>query len=267
MDISEHLKKPHLSASSINQYLDCGLSYKFARIDRLEPEFFPDTMLFGSTIHQVLENYYLNKQAGIHPSLKDLQNCFEKLWTLKTNQLENVHYSQNKDQHSYLVEGKELLSAWYEKQPEQNYRILGVEEEFVFYVPGIEIPIVGYIDLLEEDETGIIIVTDFKTTARSYGREEIDTNMQLLMYQLFLKSSAYKDREILLRLDCLIKTKTPKFESYYTTRSQEDEKRLIRKVQQVWDGIQKEVYLPANTGWKCKGCQYQNTCQKWFLES
>ena len=40
--ISEIRGQPHLSASSVNDYLDCGLLYKFSRIDKIQPEFRSD---------------------------------------------------------------------------------------------------------------------------------------------------------------------------------------------------------------------------------
>jgi putative RecB family exonuclease len=64
----------------------------------------------------------------------------------------------------------------------------------------------------------------------------------------------------------LIKTKTPKFEQYYTTRSEVDERRLAKKIIQVWDGISKGVFVPNDGHWKCKGCAYKKACDEW-LES
>jgi len=61
------------------------------------------------------------------------------------------------------------------------------------------------------------------------------------------KANGFAGREILLRFDCLIKTLKPKFETYYTVRSEVDEKRLIKKIQQVWDGISKGVFVPNDT--------------------
>ena len=84
-------------------------------------------------------------------------------------------------------------------------------------------------------------------------------------YQLGAKANGYAYREILLRLDCLIKTQKPKFEQYYTTRSKIDETRLIRKIQKVWSGISKGVFVPNDTSWKCKNCGYKTACDEWFL--
>jgi putative RecB family exonuclease len=78
----------------------------------------------------------------------------------------------------------------------------------------------------------------------------------------------YSDREILLRFDCLIKTKTPKFEQYYTSRTETDEKRAVRKINEVWRGIYKGVFIPndSTSNWKCKGCAFKKPCDEWFLE-
>jgi putative RecB family exonuclease len=121
-------------------------------------------------------------------------------------------------------------------------------------------------DLVEEDSTGTIIITDFKTSGRSYAKSEIDQNQQLTMYQIGIKNSGYADREILLRFDTLIKTTKPKFLQYWTTRSQLDERRLIKKATQVWDGITKGVFVANDLSWKCKGCAYKQACDA-YLES
>lgn len=164
----------------------------------------------------------------------------------------------------YLHRFKDVLSVWFNKRPDDNYNIIGIEEAFSFYLPGIPIPFIGAMDLVEQDEAGTIIITDFKTSSRAYSTDEIDQNQQLTMYQMAIKSMGYQDREILLKFDALIKTKTPKFEQYWTTRSQSEEYRLMWKAIKVWDGIQKEVFIPNDLNWRCKNCSYANACNEWF---
>ena len=54
MDFAELRKAPHLSVSSINDYLNCSLLYWFSRIEKIKPEFTSDALIFGSVIHKVL---------------------------------------------------------------------------------------------------------------------------------------------------------------------------------------------------------------------
>jgi len=266
MDITELHHKPHLSASAIGTYIDCGLAYRFSKVDKIKPEFVSDALVYGTVIHHSLETFYLEKKFGKILSLKQVQEAFEEYWEMEAKDRDDIKYSEGKTYKSYLLEGKELLAAWYNKLPEDDFKIIGVEVGFAFEIEGIPVPIIGYIDLLEEDSETLLI-TDFKTTGRSYSADEIDQNTQMTVYAMAMKANGYADQEVLLRLDCLIKTKTPKFKQYYTIRTEDDEKRLIKKFQKVWDGITKGVFIPNNTSWKCnKGCQYKKACNDWFLE-
>ena len=268
MELNELRKVPHLSASSIGDYLDCGLLYKFGRIDKLQPEYRPDAMELGSAIHLVLAEIYQQKMSGIELTIKEIHNLFEKHWKAIAEGRDNIRYAEGKDFHTLLMEGKELLTAYYHKRPEDHFQAIAIEEPFSFTVEGCELPIIGAMDLVEQDGAGTLIITDFKTSARSYSADEVDRNFQLTIYQLAAKAMGFEDREILLRFDCLIKTKTPKFEQYYTTRSQADETRAVRKIIEVWRGISRGVFIPNDSpsNWKCKGCAFKKQCDEWFAK-
>jgi len=265
MVLSELRQQPHLSASSIGEYVECSLLYKFGRIDRLPMEHKAEALEFGTCIHRVLEQFYSARMIGEKMLLKDIHQIFKTVWTSIAKDNDDIKYSGENDFKSLLMYGKDLLTAWYNKLPDDGFTILAIEESFSFTLPGIPIPIIGAMDLVEEDNSGTIIITDFKTSGRSYSRDEISSNQQLTMYKIAAKHNGYADREILLRFDTLIKTKTPKFEQYWTVRSELDERRLTKKASQVWDGISKGVFVANDTSWKCKGCAYKQACDE-FLE-
>ena len=73
-----------------------------------------------------------------------------------------------------MSEGRDLLTAYYHKLPDDEYKVIAIEEPFVFYLPELTIPIIGFIDLMEEDDSGTIIITDWKTAGRAYSTDEID---------------------------------------------------------------------------------------------
>jgi len=264
MSITDLRKQPHLSASAINDYIDCGLQYKFGRIDRLKPEYISDALVFGTVIHKVLDEFHQEKMTDTRMTLRDMHERFEKYWKGSTQGRDDIRYAKGKDPESLLLEGKELLSCYYDKFPGDNFKILAIEEPFSFKLPGLPVPIIGVFDLIEEDEAETLIIVDWKTTGKAYSRDDVDKNPQLTLYQMATKANGFKDREILLRFDCLIKTQTKKFEQYYTTRSEVDEKRMEKKILQVWDGISKGVFIPNDGHWKCKGCAYQKACEQWF---
>jgi putative RecB family exonuclease len=265
MDIDELRKQPHLSASSINDYCDCSLQYKFGRIDKLPQESKSSAMLFGSCIHKSLSDFHLERMMGGKFTLQDFHNNFETHWIETVEGEDDIKYRKGKDFETLLQEGKDLLTAYHDNLPDDQFTVLALEEPFSFNLPGLPVPIIGVYDLVQEDEDGTIIIVEFKTSKQSYSQDKIDKSLQLTLYQMAAKANGYYDREILLRFDTLIKTKTPKFEQYYTVRSAEDERRAIKKVIQVWDGISKEVFIPNYDGnWKCGGCSYRSACNEWF---
>ena len=265
LNITELRTKPHLSASSVNDYIDCGLLYKFSRIEKIKPEFRSDALELGSAIHLVLAEFYKEKMVGNKLQIKEIHEIFEGSWRESAEDNHEIQYSEGKDFETLLREGKELLTTWYNKLPEKDFnKVIAVEEPFILTLRELAIPLIGYIDLLEEDESGTIIITDFKTSGRSYSNDETDKNLQLTLYQIAVKANGFKDREILLKFDCLIKTKTPKFEQFYTSRTEIEEKRAIKKIQEVWRGIHQQIFIPNDGHWKCKGCGFKKHCDEWF---
>jgi putative RecB family exonuclease len=264
MKLSDLRQKEHLSASAILSYCDCSLAYKFGRIDRLPMEFKSDALEFGTCIHRVLEQFYSAKMIGEKILLKDIHQIFETTWKGIAQDRDDIRYADGNDFKTLLMYGKDLLTTWYNKLPDDQFTILAIEEAFSFNLPDIPIPIIGSIDLAEMDSAGTLIITDFKTSGRAYSKDEVSQNQQLTVYQIAAKRNGYADREILLRFDTLIKTKTPKFEQYWTTRSELDERRLIKKAAQVWDGITKGVYVANDTSWKCKGCAHKQACDEYL---
>jgi putative RecB family exonuclease len=263
MSIHELRKSPHLSVSSINDYVECGLLYKFSRVDQIPVEQKSHHLFFGSAIHKALEFWYQAKQNGHTKPVAFLHEVFSQEW-LSCCENQSILFYDGETVDSCLQKGKDLLTVYHEQIPKDHFKVLATEHEFSFQIPGVDVPMIGVMDLIQQDEAGNLIITDFKTAGRSYSKDEIDKNLQLTVYSLAAKQNGFADQEILLRFDCLIKTKKPKFEQYYTIRTDEDHHRAIKKIQEVWQGIQKKVFVPNDNSWRCNHCSYKNHCDQWF---
>jgi len=266
MELEELRKEPHLSVSSVNDYIDCGLLYKLGRIDKLKPEFRSDALEFGSLMHKIVADFHQERMVGEKPSLEDLQNRFEKRWRSAAEERSDIRYRKGKTFKSILKEGRDLLATYYRGFPDDGYEIMAIEEPFRFTLEGLPVPLIGAMDLVEQDLSGTVIISDFKTAGKAYANDDIDKNFQLTVYHMAARANGYADRQILLRFDCLIKTNIPKFEQYYTTRTQIDEKRAVKKILKTWEGITKGVFIPNDTSWKCRGCAYKQSCDEWFQQ-
>ncbi len=261
MNIESLRKTPHLSFSALHEYQNCGLKYWFNRIKKLPAEFVPDVLVFGKCIHQVLEEFNYQRQKEETPPVNTLVSVFECCWD-KAAEDKTIHYSKGKDFSTLRKEGAALIRHFYDNQANDDYRVLAVEEGFSLELSGLPYPIIGLIDLIEEDASGTIIITDYKTTSRAYSQSEIDQNMQLTLYQLAMEQNGYADRDMILKLDCLIKTQNPRYEQYYTVRNPQDMQRLQRVIRLLVQGISQEVFLPAAANWMCTNCPYKTHCTK-----
>ena len=266
MKLNEFRKGPHLSASAIAEYMECSLSYRFSRIDKLRPEFKSDNMEFGSCIHQALADFHQERMIGTILTMEQLQERFTYHWTIRAAESNEIKYKPDNSFNSLLEQGKALLKTYHESFSEDDTVVLAIEEPFTFKIDNLPIPIVGVKDLVEEDDQGNIIITDFKTAAKSYSEADVYRNPQLTLYHMDSRYNGYRDRNIIMKLDVLVKTRTPQFKRYYTARDRLDEIRATRKIKEVWKGISKGVFIPNDTSWKCTECFYKTACNDWYRE-
>ena len=113
MNLHDLRQQPHLSASSIGDYIDCGMLYKFGRVDRLPREFVADALEFGTVIHKVLAEYYQAKMTGDRMLLKDIHERFKTSGMKPPMARDNIQYAKGKDFDTLLMNGIDLFTAWY----------------------------------------------------------------------------------------------------------------------------------------------------------
>ncbi|MCB2189786.1 MAG: PD-(D/E)XK nuclease family protein, partial [Deltaproteobacteria bacterium] len=163
MDLAELRKEPHLSASSVTGYLECGLAYRFGKVDGLAPEFTPDVLVFGSAIHEVLAEYYRSLAKGVRLAGELLKESFEKHWCERAADNDFIRYKEGTDYRRYMDQGKEMLVMFAAQVPVENCKVLAVEEPFSMKLDGLPVPLIGVYDLVIEDSSGVITIVDHKT--------------------------------------------------------------------------------------------------------
>jgi putative RecB family exonuclease len=267
MDLYDLRQKPHLSASGVQDYVDCGLLYKFSRVDKLPPESKSAELVLGSAIHHVLAEFYKNLAQGKKLTAGQLEEIFAAQWRLLAKDNEIIAYKPDKDYEVIRSEGKSLLKIFHQELPSDEFKIIGVEKDFSFLLnSGLQVPIIGAVDLILQDSAGTIILVDHKTTSKSYSEKEVEKSLQMTIYKMGLQANGFHDREVLLRLDCLIRAKKqPKFTQFWTSRTEIDELKAAKLIKSVWEGISKGVFVPNPGHWKCENCGYSQRCHEWFM--
>lgn len=253
MTISDLKKAPHISFSQINTMLMCPLKYKYTYIDGIPMPLLPSSMVLGSALHESIAHFYQLHLEGIAATKGELTEVFTKRWREEEEKTE-IRYNGD-DREATMILADKLIDVFLEKVQPQN--VVAIEQPFRIELEGMP-PLVGVIDLIEEDDSGSPVVVDHKCVGKRISDAELSANMQMTCYSLAAKHLGYQ-AEPLLRFDTLLKTKIPAYEHQYTIRTDRDRARFLKLIRSVWDAIQKEAFYP-NPSFMCATCQYKAIC-------
>jgi putative RecB family exonuclease len=246
----------HLSYSQINTYMTCPLRYHFQYVEQIPPAFTAASLAFGSAIHEAAAAFYQSRLEGDELRLDQMLDVYRDTWRGK----EGVRFFNGDNEDSLLQKAYQMLTAFHGAH-DPSTTILGVEEFFELPLGGLP-PFHGYIDLIEQSADGTVSIVDLKTAAKKLTDANAHSNLQLTAYSLGAEAMGFEPDALNLRLDVLTKTKTPEMTRCYTTRTEEDRRRFIKLLYQVWNGIEQGVWFPRED-WHCSQCAWTADCQRW----
>jgi len=243
----------HMSVTQLKMYLRCPLQYEFRYVKGLKiPP--AGVMTLGKSIHSTLEENYRQKiRTGQDLSLEHWRDYFSDTWE---NSLEETVFEDGEKPEDLKNDGMKLIDV-YHSQIAPNVQPVDVEREFLIDVDGVEVPLLGYIDLI--DDKGFII--DHKVANKSWPKGREHSDLQLTAYALAYRQTEGKD-ENGLRYDVMVRTKNPKINQLETTRSQEDIRKFSKLLNHVNRSIKTGIFYP-NDNFLCPVCGYADLCKKW----
>ena len=248
MNLMELRKRPHVSASQINQLLNiCSLQWYFERIAKLKKPFVSHSLVFGGLVHRVLEQWFLQLKAGRIPDLAMHLEMFSKLWK-RANHDQTIKFGARDDFNSLADKGRNMIECFIE-HVDPSEKILAVSEAFCVPVHSpngsvVELPLIGEFDLVIE-KNGKPVIDDWKTAAKKWSKDQADKSFQGTVYS-YAWNQMYGVRPE-IRFDVVTKTKVPSFEQHVTRRTADQEQRmalLISKAQQI---VKQSLYYPSET--------------------
>ena len=272
----------HLSYSSINAYLSCPRLWKFRYIEKL-PTFGSPNLFFGSVWHNAIEEYISVSATGTDA----LVDMYKKRWNFQLEREgEKMNWGgDNGEQETFDqgfrwitgeidveatgIKGGASMAAFLDtikplarKSPGEKEKPLHVEDFVTLNVPGVSIPIIGYIDVITEDG----IPTDFKTSSKSWSEKKALEEMQPLFYLAALSQAGVCVPGRQFRHIIFVKNKTPKVQSITTTHNMAKLLWLYRVIEDVWKAIEVEAFPVNPTGWQCspRFCDYWGSCRGKF---
>ena len=264
---STNNRPPYLSASQINQFTFCPLAYKYLYIDKVKKDEGSIYSAFGTAIHEALA---LNYEQKIK-SRKDLptQEVIQKFTEALEQEKERL-----KGQTGFPVRGSDpwgdmilmgenVLSAYMvEKAPAIQPK--HVEMKFELELKKFPITILGYIDLITEDD----VIIDHKTTGKypkkNWNQAKVDDSLQFTLYAAaFRKMFGKKEAGIMASI--IPRQHKPEFIDIRSGRSDEQVLHLLEMATTIDEIIEAGIWVPNPTN--CKGCPFNSMCPKQVIKT
>jgi len=244
----------HLSYSSISRYFLCGMAWKFHYVDKVEVPT-SSNLAFGSAFHNTIEAFLNGHEKPMH-------ELWAGEWQRQTEG-KQIDYGSSSEAEQFNLGIRMLTDPDVQKGLVDTFltqeKMPSIETYIELRIPGIPIPIVGYIDII----TGDGVPGDFKTSARSWTPDKAYEEMQPLFYLAALKQLGRPVRGGKFRHYIFVKTKKAQFQVLESAHKDTELDWLAFMAKGVWNGISKEVYAPNPNTWKCSPayCEYWHLCR------
>lgn len=245
----------HLSYSSITTFLSCPAYWERKYILK-EKTYSSPELVFGSALHGTLEEYLTTKGNLLETWDKNWKDTLadtergEVVWGADTPE---EHYNEGVRMlnHPAIQAGIEAIHAQYEGGE--------IEQKVELRVPGVPVPIVGYIDVILRDG----IPADFKTSSRSWNQERAQSELQSLFYLAALNQAGEIIPGWKFKHFIFVKTKTPQFQMLEHSHNPKEIFWMFHMIQQVWNAIQAGVFFTNPGGWRCGPayCDFWTRCR------
>ena len=261
--------RQYLSHSQISLMRSCPKKFSFSYIEKAEPEFIPNSLIFGGSIHSVLELYYRCKLEGLAVTKEALLSAYHDSWQqqlAKAKELAGkevpVKYNKAQDIDTLHALADRMISAFLASQLAQPKGIiLGVEEHLTVELDP-ELPdVLAKVDLVLQTD-GSLHVVDFKTSrSRWNDQKALESADQLVLYGATLETmSASLHLPVKLHFAVMTKAKTPVVQLVQVPTSPMQLQTLKETVGSVWQHIQSGNFYPSPSPMNCGGCQFRSRC-------
>jgi DNA helicase-2/ATP-dependent DNA helicase PcrA len=165
-----------ISHKQVDDYQTCPLKYRYVHQLRV-PILRHHTVVYGATIHEVVEFYLKRRMAGNYTSLADLLAEYEAKWV-------NQGFLTWEHQEARKAAGREALTRFWNHEESVGEKPAHVEKDFAFTVGHTRVR--GRFDRVDEDLLGAVIV-DYKTsevTRQKDADRRVAESLQLKTYAL-----------------------------------------------------------------------------------
>src|SRR5262245_8167423 len=235
-----------LSPRQVDDYQTCPLKYRYIHQLRV-PILRHHTVVYGSTIHAVVEFYLKRRVEGNYTSLDDLLEEYDRKW------LNQGFISWEHEEERKRAGRAALIRFWHQEEAE-GVKPTHIEKDFAFSVGHNRVR--GRFDRVDEDLLGAVIV-DYKTSEvirQKDADRRVAQNLQLKMYALAW-------REMTGRLPQWVELRF--IETHVVGRHEPNEadvQEAIAAVETAAAGIRARRFEATPSRQACRYCAYNQIC-------
>ena len=238
-------KNQHLSYSRLSRFETCPLSYRLHYIEKKQAE--PGLPLrFGKTIHAVLERLIKevvdDERTGTLSEERAIE-LYREAWGAERLTGMDV-----------FAEGLAILRRFIAEQGVVDHRdVLAIEKEFRLPVGPFEV--LGFIDRVDwiDDET--VEVIDYKTNHQLFTRDEVDTSLQMSLYEVAVRRLWPWAKKVKLSFWMLRHGVRQ-----VTTRTEEQLADALAYVETLGRQTETATEYPARLNINCSYCDHRKQC-------
>ena len=238
-------KNQHLSYSRLSRFETCPLSYRLHYIEKKQAE--PGLPLrFGKTIHAALERLIKevvdDERTGTLSEERAIE-LYREAWGAERLTGMDV-----------FAEGLAILRRFIAEQGVVDHRdVLAIEKEF--RLPVGPFTVLGFIDRVDwiDDET--VEVIDYKTNHQLFTRDEVDTSLQMSLYEVAVRRLWPWAKKVKLTFWMLRHGVRQQ-----TTRTEEQLADALAYVETLGRQTETATEYPARLNTNCSYCDHRKQC-------
>ncbi len=229
--------------------------------------------LVGQAVHAALERNFLEKRhSGYDLDVDEASEIYDDVWASRLPPGAASGASADDFEEAY-ASGQAVLELYLTEVAPRVIPHL-IEHRFRFDIPGVQVQLVGTVDLI--DRNGVVI--DHKTSWRAYPESYPDQDLQLQCYAIgygvFRAGSRIRPGNLPapffipeVRVDVLVREDRPFIQQLTATYDREDLDRFAARATDIVVGIETARFDPfwqapnrAEDPQVCRRCSYARIC-------
>ena len=253
----------YVSISQLKTYLRCPRQYEFRYVRGEKPESVAVALVLGSAVHAALASYYTALRDGNALALDDMLEVYAGAWLAAQPADLPVLIDDGVPLASVEAHGVAMVRAFHAHAARAAaLRPVLIEAPFDVELRDpatgevLDEKLTGVIDLVAERD-GRLRIFEHKTSARRYGRDQLDHDLQPTAYLYAARELGVEVEGVTFQV--LTKAATPVVQVEDVERDAAAEHEFLLTVVGVLRAIDAGAFYPVR-GWACRGCAFVKTC-------